>query len=148
MLQRLIGDLKSDDPKTLHDALQGLTSLKSKASGAVDAIAGLLADDRTLTVPSRNIIGHASFQVNLTAVATLGSIGRPAVEALLAAMENNKNSAVRQRAAEVLAAIGQPVESKHWIRALANSDPNVRVIAAKQLGKRKEVQGIEVLCKA
>ena len=66
----------------------------------------------------------------------------------MTALENNKNSAVRQRAAEVLAAIGQPVESKHWIRALANSDPGVRVIAAKQLGKRKEVQGMEALCKA
>ena len=41
----------------------------------------LLADERTLTFPSRNIIGRASFQVNLTAVATLGSIGKPAVEA-------------------------------------------------------------------
>ena len=48
MLQRLIGDLKSDDPKTLYDALQGLIGLESKAAGAVDAIAGLLADDRTL----------------------------------------------------------------------------------------------------
>ena len=48
MLQRPIGDLKSDDPKTLYDALQGLMGLESKAAGAVDAIAGLLADDRTL----------------------------------------------------------------------------------------------------
>ena len=39
MFQRLIGDLKSDDPKTLHDALYGLSGLKSKAAGAVDAIA-------------------------------------------------------------------------------------------------------------
>lgn len=146
-LQKLILDLKSNDPETLHIALQKIGRMESKAADAVEPLSGMLMDDRKLTYPSGNILGHESFQVNLAATMALRNIGKPAVESLVTAL-GNKDNKVRLQAAQALVAIGQPIESKHWIQALSNSNRYVQIIAAQQLGKMKDVSGVEALCKA
>jgi HEAT repeat protein len=146
-IQKLIDNLKSDDPRTLHEALQGLGRPGPEVAGTVSALAGLLADDRRFTYRSGNIMGRTSFQVNVAAVMALRNIRKPAVPVLVTALDN-KDSNVRQLAAQSLAEIGEPIEPKQWIRALADSNRYVQIIAARQLGKGKEVSGVDSLCKA
>lgn len=147
-LRRLIQDLKSDDPQTLDEALAGLTRLGPKAAGAVDALAAMLTDARRITYPTaRYRTLRRTFQVNVSAVGALRSIGKPAVPALVSAL-GNADSLVRQRAAGALTEIRQPVEARHWIRALGDSNRYVRIIAARQLGSAKGRSAVEALCKA
>ncbi len=146
-VHKLIYDLKSDDPWTLHEAIQGLGHLGPRGAGAVNALAGLLADDRRFTYRSGNIMGRTSLQVNIAAVMALRNIGKPAVAVLVTALDN-KDGSVRQLAAQSLAQIGEPIEPKHWIRALADHNRYVQIIAARQLGKAKDVSGVEALCRA
>ena len=146
-LQGLIHDLKSDDPKTLHAALRGIANLGPPAADAVEPLAGMLEDGRKLIYPSGNILGKTQFQVNLSVVTALRCIGKPAVEALVTALEN-EDAVVRLHAAWALVSIGRPIESKHWVRALSDSNRSVQIVAAQQLGKKKDAVGVEPLCRA
>jgi HEAT repeat protein len=145
-LQRLIDNLKSNHPKTLDTALQEIGRLGPKAADAVDSIAGMLTDGRKLTYSSNNIMGYTSFQVNVAAVTALGNIGGPAAKALVSAL-GNRDDGVRVVAVQALRSIRPPIESKHWVRILSDSNRYVRIIAARQLGKMKSVADVEALCK-
>jgi len=119
-----------------------------KAAGAVDALTEMLTDARRFTYRNHNYRSlNRSFQVNISAIRALRSIGRPAGPALVTALSND-NSMVRQIAAGALSAIDQPIAPQHWIGALTDSNQYVRIYAARQLGKDKIAPAVATLCGA
>ena len=145
-LDQLIKDLDSTDPKTLDEAFQGLINMGPKAAGAIDALTRKL-DGRTITYSNHRYRSLTrNFKVGVFAVAALRSIGKAAVPALTGALQN-KDEDVRLGAAGAIAEIRQPIELKHWLALLHDSNEYARIIAARQVGKAKDPSGVEPLAK-
>ncbi len=113
-LNSIVKDLDSADPQTLDSALQGLLAMGPKAAGALDHLTAMLVDGRRFTYPDSSRSGSKTFQVNVTVVWVLRSIGPQAVPALVTALEN-QDEHVRLPAIEALAGLRQPVMLGVWL---------------------------------
>jgi HEAT repeat protein len=147
-LARLINDLKSNDGRTLDDALNALAHMGRKAAGAMDALAAMLDDDRRITYQNHayRYLDH-TFQVNVSALRALASIGEPAVPLLIKAL-GNKDDQVRYRAAQALFEARRPVPLEDLARAISDASPYTRICVARMLGASKDVAAIEPLTTA
>ena len=86
-------------------------------------------------------------EVGSDAAGALARIGKPAIERLIQALKD-KNSRVRQYAAESLGEIGDARAFESLIQALKDEDVLVRRNAAKSLGEIGDARAVEFLIRA
>ncbi|HET6250234.1 MAG TPA: HEAT repeat domain-containing protein [Tepidisphaeraceae bacterium] len=147
LLAKAISDLRSNDPRTLDEALDALNQLGPEAASAVDALAPCLKDNRILSYPSANILGHTRFEVSMRAVRVLQDIGPAAAPTLLSGLSNT-DDAVRYEIAFALACVDPQIEAKQWVGLLGDDSAPVREVAATALGKLKAASAVEALSKS
>lgn len=145
-LAELVNDLDSDDPETLDLALQGLLAMGPKADSALDRLTEMLADARRFTYPTvRYRSLSRTFQVNVSVVGVLRSIGPQAVPALVTALKN-EDEKVRLAAIQALVGLRHPVRLEVWLEAVKDNNPYVQIYAARELGKSKSPAANDALC--
>lgn len=146
-LAKLVNDLDSDDPETLDLALQGLLAMGPKADSALDRLTEMLADARRFTYPTvRYRSLSRTFQVNVSVVGGLRSIGPKAVPALVTALKN-EDEKVRLPAIQAIVELRHPAKLEVWLEAVKDSNPYVQIYAARELGKSKTPAANDALCK-
>ncbi|PQO44438.1 HEAT repeat domain-containing protein [Blastopirellula marina] len=125
-LDQLVQGLSSPDPIVLHRSLVGIKRMGTKASGEISRLEAMFDDDRTFTIPSSNIFGRQTYQVNVQAVATLAASGMAAKPVLERTLATHKDSKVRLATIEPLKNLQPPVSIELWLAAFQDEDRQVR----------------------
>jgi len=142
-VRQYIKKLSSKDPIERGEAAQELASKGKLASSAAPFLIHLLGDTHHILWQKDNKI-VASSSVDKEALKALSSIGKPAVDLLIVAL-NDKNADIRKNAAEALGEIKDTRAINPLIASLGDEDTNVRKNAAEALGKIGDIRAIEPL---
>jgi HEAT repeat protein len=124
-----------------------LSAMGPKAAGALDRLTEMLADARQFNYPTvRYRSLRNKFQVNVSVVWVLRSIGPQAVPALVTALKNEDEN-VRLPAIQSLCEMRQPVMLDVWLEAVHDGNQYVQIYAARELAKSKSPAARDALCK-
>jgi len=142
-VRKQIERLYSLAPVERADAAVHLGQMGEQAVPAIPFLVGLLGDTTQLVGQA----GGAATSPGVEAARALVRIGKPVVEPLVAALED-ENSYVQGYAAWTLGEIGDPRAVEPLIAALKDKDPFVSERAAWALGEIKDRRAVEPLIAA
>jgi len=158
----LIGALKDEDPEVRVAVLEALGELRDKTAvpavikaqedknpkvrGEASRALGEIRDVRAIPALVERL-GDENEVVRRYTVAALKKFGVSAAPALIGALKDktDKNKKVREGAAEILGTIGYEGATPFLIEALNDEEENVRAVAARALGERKDKAAITAL---
>jgi len=130
-IKELINALSHQEPDIRTQAIEALGTMKQ-----VEAIGPLI-----------KLFGDKNWNIRMKAADALGKIGKPAVDMLLIAI-NNEDSDFRQNACQALGEIKDNRAVESLINALQDDDSLVRRVAADALGKINDDRAVEPLINA
>jgi HEAT repeat protein len=139
-VSQAIEELYSFNPQKRADAANRLREMGLQASPAVPFLVDTLSDEEAIQIEEKtDIQGRVNRRYttpSVIAIKALGEIGKPAVEPLIASLNDRENDlSVRKNAAIALGETNDPKIVEPLIAALKEKDKALRTAAIEALGK-------------